>query len=85
MRARPYTDEVRSEAVRLVVERRLSATEAAMQLGLRSEVVRVWVRRFRCSKDRPGDIELLRARVKHLAMERDTLAILATNLLQKTG
>lgn len=85
MRMRFYPDELKDEAIRLVVKHRFTAGEAALQLGLRSEVVRVWVRRFRSSKTRPSDIDQLRARVQKLAVERDTLAGIAARLLEKTG
>lgn len=85
MRMKFYPDELKDEAIRLVVKQRLSTREAALQLGLRSEVVRVWVRRFRCGKARPSDIDQLQTRVRKLAVERDTLASIASRLLEKTG
>lgn len=85
MRMKFYPDELKDEAIRLVVKQRLSTREAALQLGLRSEVVRVWVRRFRCGKARPSDIDQLQACVRKLAVERDTLASIASRLLEKTG
>lgn len=85
MRARFYPDELKDEAIRLVVKHRLTSGEAAMRLGLRSEVVRVWVRRFRCGKARPSDVDKLRAHVKKIAMERDMLAGIAARLLEKTS
>lgn len=83
MRVRIYPDEVRSEAIRLVTEHRFTINEAAMKLGLRGEVVRVWVRRFRCKKASLNDIGQLRACVKRLAMERDTFADIAAGLIDK--
>ena len=85
MRMRFYPDELKDEAIRLVVKHRLTTSEAALQLGLRSEVVRVWVRRFRSSKARHSDVDQLRACVQKLAIERDTLAGIAARLLEKTG
>ena len=85
MRMRFYPDELKDEAIRLVVKRRFTAGEAALQLGLRSEVVRVWVRRFRCGNVRPSDVDQLRACVRKLAVERDTLAGIAARLLEKAG
>ena len=85
MRMKFYPDELKDEAIRLVVKHRLSTREAASQLGLRSEVVRVWVRRFRCRNVRPSDVDQLRACVRKLAVERDTLAGIAARLLEKTG
>ena len=85
MRMRFYPDELKDEAIRLVVKHRLTAREAALQLGLRSEVVRVWVRRFRYGKARSGEVDHLRARVEKLVMERDTLASITVRLLNKTS
>lgn len=85
MRVRFYPDELKEEAIRLVVEHRLTTSEAALKLGLRSEIVRVWVHRFRCRKAPLSDIEQLRACVKRLAMERDTFAGIAASLLDKSG
>jgi transposase-like protein len=85
MRMRFYPDELKDEAIRLVVKHRLTAREAALQLGLRSEVVRVWVRRFRYRKIRSGEVDHLRARVEKLVMERDTLASITARLLKKTS
>lgn len=81
MRVRFYPDELKDEAIRLVVKRRLTMREAAMQLGLRSEVVRVWVRRFRCERARSGQADQLRTYVERLVIERDVLA----RLLKKTS
>lgn len=85
MRMKFYPDELKGEAIRLVVKHRLTTREAALQLGLRSEIVRVWVRRFRGQIARPSDADQLRACVQKLAIERDTLASIAARLLEKTG
>jgi hypothetical protein len=85
MRMKFYPDELKDEAIRLVIKHRLSTREAASRLGLRGEVVRVWVRRFRCREVRPSDVDQLRACVQKLATERDTLASIAARLLEKTG
>jgi len=91
MRAKFYPDELKTEAVRLVVERRLTAGEAAARLNVQSDAVRIWVRRFRSRKrvavtpeHSPLNMEPLEASV-----ERDALAMLklAARLLvlAKTG
>lgn len=85
MRMRFYPDELKDEAIRLVVKHRLTSGEAAQKLGLRSEVVRVWVRRFRSQRARPSDADQLRACVQQLASERDALASIAARLLEKTA
>ena len=85
MRMKFYPDELKNEAIRLVVKHRLTTREAAQRLGLRGEIVRVWVRRFRGRMARPNDADQLRACVQKLAIERDTLAGIAARLLEKTG
>lgn len=83
MRVRFYPDELKDEAIRLVVEHRLTTSEAASKLGLRTEVVRVWVHRSRYRKAPLNDIEQLRSCVKRLAMERDAFAGIAADFLDK--
>lgn len=85
MRTRFYPDELKDEAIRLVVKHRFTAGEAALQLGLRSEVVRVWVRRFRSMKTQSTDVDQLRTRLQKVAMERDALVSIANRLLGKAG
>jgi len=85
MRTRFYPDELKDEAIRLVVKHRFTAGEAALQLGLRREVVRVWVRRFRSMKTQSTDVDQLRTRLQKVAMERDALVSIANRLLGKAG
>lgn len=85
MRARFYPNALRAEAVRLVVEDRLTAAEAGTKLGIRSEVVSVWVRRHRDSKVRANDIQQLRTLLRNMAMERDELARIASHFLERVG
>ena len=79
-----YPEELKAQAVRLVVERRLSATEASAQLGLRSEVVRLWVRRFRNVKKHNNGIRSIADAVAR-NIEREALIRLAAQLLDKAG
>ena len=85
MRARFYPKALRAEAVRLVVEDRLTAAGAGTKLGIRSEVVSVWVRRHRESKVRANDIQQLRTLLHNMAMERDELAEIASHFLERVG
>ena len=85
MRAKFYPEELRAQAVRLVVERKFSAAEAAAQLGLRSEVVRVWVRRFRNLQRRGNEIGQLQTRLREIVMEREALVRLAVQLMDRSG
>ena len=85
MRAKFYSDEFRAEAVRLVVQQRLSAAEAAARLNNRSETVLTWVRRFRYKRSQLYEEDRLKTRLHEVAMERDALIKLANRLLDKTG
>ena len=80
-----YTKEFRLEAVKLVLEQKLSAGEAARRLGLPSTTLENWVRKHRAGKlEEVGkgyrsltEVEMELARVKkenaELRMERDIL------------
>jgi transposase-like protein len=85
MRAKFYSDKFRAEAVRLVVQQRLSAAEAAARLNIRSETVLTWVRRFRYKRSQLYEEDRLKNRLHEVAMERDALIRLANRLLDKTG
>jgi len=85
MRTKFYPEELRAQAVRLVVERKFSAAEAAAQLGLRSEVVRVWVRRFRSLKRHGNEIGQLQTRSREIVMEHEALVRLAVQLMDRSG
>jgi len=87
MRAKFYSDELKTEAVRLVVERRLTAGEAAARLNIQGDAVRVWVRRFRSGKwaVAPPEVRRLTTELLEASVERDVLLKLATRLLAKTG
>ena len=82
MGSRFYPNELRAEAVRLVVEKRLTAGQVALQLDVRAEAVSVWVRRHRESQVRANDIQQLRILLRSLAMERDELAKIATHFFE---
>ena len=85
MRAKFYSDEFRAEAVRLVVQQRLSAAEAAARLNIRSETVLTWVRRFRYKRSQLYEEDRLKTRLHEVAIERDVLLKLANRLLDKAG
>jgi transposase-like protein len=88
MRAKFYPDELKLEAVRLVIEKRFSAAQAGTQLGIPHAAVGVWVRRYRESRVhtlamKTHDIQKLRLLLKQLAVERDEVARIASRLLAK--
>ncbi len=80
-----YSDELREEAVKLVVEYGLSVAEAARRVSIPTSTVRNWVRVYKAGtlsefgKNRKphSDIEMELARVKRelaeVKMERDLL------------
>jgi len=80
-----YTREFREEAVKLVIEQKLSLPEAARRLSLPPSTIANWVKQFKAGKlgeigktYRPlTEIEMELARVKkenaELRMERDIL------------
>jgi transposase len=80
-----YTKEFREEAVKLVIEQKLSLPEAARRLSLPPSTIANWVKQFKAGKlgeigktYRPlTEIEMELARVKkenaELRMERDIL------------
>lgn len=87
MRTKYYPKELKAEAIRLVVEHRLSATVAASRLDVRAEAVRIWVRRYRSSRRRVPNAEPYRLEVElhKAAVERDVLVNLAARLLARAG
>jgi transposase-like protein len=87
MRTRFYPDELKAAAIKLVVERRLPASEVAAQLHVQTDAVRVWVRRFRSNRRPLPDSDLYRLKIElhEAAVERDVLVSLAARLLAKVG
>jgi transposase len=81
---RQFSREFKIEAVRLVLERGVSASQAARDLGIHVNVLRHWVREQRADpmhafpgngqqKPEDADITLLKREVARLKMERDIL------------
>ncbi len=81
---RRFSREFKVEAVRLVLERGVSAAQAARDLGVHTNVLRHWVRAHRADpthafpgvgQQRAEDAEItqLRREVARLKMERDIL------------
>jgi transposase len=83
-RRKRYSREFKVEAVRLVVERRVTMAQAARELGVHVNVLRSWVREYRedppqafpgVGQQKRDDAEVteLRREVARLKMERDIL------------
>jgi len=81
---RTYSREFKVEAVRLVVERRVTMAQAARDLDVHVNVLRTWVRTYRANPTQafPGvgqqapeaaELTQLRREVARLKMERDIL------------
>ena len=81
---RRFSREFKVEAVRLVIERGVSAAQAARDLGVHTNVLRHWVREHRANPthafpgaglQKPEDAEVthLKREVARLKMERDIL------------
>jgi transposase len=79
-----YSREFKVEAVRLVIERRVTIAQAARDLGVHVNVLRTWVRAYRANPTQafPGvgqqapeaaELTQLRREVARLKMERDIL------------
>ena len=84
MGRRSFTTEFKHEAVKLVVERGMTVSQAARDLGLHVNVLRTWVRDAKANgkqafpgrgKQRPDDAEVsrLRRELAKVQTERDIL------------
>ena len=80
---RIYTDEQKSEAVRLAEQPHRSVREVAEGLGIRSSLLSKWKRKYGSSvagpnvvisMDEKAELEALRKEVKTLRQERDFLS-----------
>ena len=84
MQRRKFSREFKIEAVKLVRERGVSASQASRDLGIHENVLRKWVKEFGAAPEQafPGhgqmkpeqlEIERLRREVNKLKAERDIL------------
>lgn len=84
MGRRSFTTEFKHEAVKLVLERGVSQSQAARDLGIHVNVLRTWVRDAKANgkhafpgrgKQRPDDAEVsrLRRELSKVITERDIL------------
>jgi len=80
---RRYTSEFKSEAVRLVTEEGYTVAEAARSLGIHSNLLSNWKRKFKAESEAAAngtsngkeneELRRLRAENRRLRMERDIL------------
>jgi transposase len=78
---RQYTEEFKREAVKLVTEQGYSLAEAARSLGVHTNLIRQWRRKFApensgteiMSESEQEELKRLREEVRRLRMERDIL------------
>lgn len=81
---RDFTDEFKSDAVRLVTEQGYSCSEVGRRLGINHSNISRWVRQYRAQLENPagnsgslrdleGEIKRLKKENKRLEMEREIL------------
>jgi transposase len=77
---RDFTDEFKTDAVKLVTEQGYTATEVGRRLGINHSNVSRWVREHRRGLENPknnsgleAEVKQLRKENKRLQMERDIL------------
>ena len=77
---RRHSDEFKNEAVKLVIEQGYSVAEAARNLGIHENLLRVWKNKHEAehadanlTEDERLELARLRAENKRLRMERDIL------------
>jgi len=75
---RSYTEEFKCDAVRLVTEQGYSVSEAARNLGVHANLLRIWKQKLEAeeeslTEDERMELASLRAENKRLRMERDIL------------
>lgn len=75
-----YTQEFKTEAVRLVIDQGYRIAEAARNLGLNANMLGRWVQAYKSAERKPPDrrgseqeLQRLRAQVKRLEQEREIL------------
>ena len=69
-----YTPEFKAEAIRQVVELKLSIPQVASHLQMREKTLRSWVKASTPSEETPEkELARLRKEVERLKMERDLL------------
>jgi transposase len=76
-RSKPYSEEFKAEAVKLVREQNLPASQVARDLGVYPETLRRWMRELTSARDgitaQASSSTSEVARLQRLRMERDIL------------
>jgi transposase len=80
-RSEPYSEEFKAEAVKLVREQNLPASQVARDLGVYPETLRRWMRELTSARDgmtapassSAGEVARLQWEIERLRMERDIL------------
>lgn len=79
-RSKPYSQEFKAEAVKLVREQNLSASQVARDLGVYPETLRRWMRELSATPvatpsapASAGELARLQREIEQLRMERDIL------------
>ena len=80
-RNKPYSEEFKAEAVKLVQEQHLQASQVARDLGVYPETLRRWIRELASARDSinapasssAGEVARLQREIEQLRMERDIL------------
>ena len=79
-RSKPYSQEFKAEAVKLVREQNLPASQVARDLGVYPETLRRWMRELSATPvaapsvpTSAGEVARLQREIEQLRMERDIL------------
>ncbi len=91
---RTYTDEFKRNAVKLVTDQRYSLAEAARNLGVHANLLRIWKQKVAAEEEQYEagltegermELASLRAENKRLRMERDILKKVAPGKVRERG
>jgi transposase len=80
-RSKPYSEAFKAEAVKLVREQNLPASQVARDLGVERETLRRWMRELTSARDgvtaaassSASEVARLQREIERLRMERDIL------------
>jgi transposase-like protein len=81
MRKNFFATDIKNQAVRLVIEHRMSVKAVSEQLGVQVGPITVWVRRYREERLRVVAFQRLQGRQRNDMAESNAAAILAADIL----